>query len=683
MPILLIAFLMLFLFADKQSYASNEKYVWKQVPLYSEEYRPRRIKEGFQMTHALAYAPSNPSIVYLCTDTSRVWRSSDGGESWKQAGAGMISNGCRSLAIDPVNPNRVLAAGFLGVNEKKSRHRKWKFQALYLTENGGKTWKVVSQANFYRQISKSPVLAYDSTTSKKDKTYFWYAGAYDQGLLISKDGGFSWKTLAPELLGICGIQEIPGTLGHLMIATESGLYLYNKKEVIKIGKGLPKDVCAIVIHPADSNIVIAAAGKWGIYRSIDGGKNFSASNSGLFLIPPNMGSLAISKKPPYIIYAKAHKSNFRLPFYSKNAGLSWKQGKYGEFVQTHSSRKHFWFSSALAPHPENPKQCLTVSSGDGKVFKTTDGGATWKLFGSGYTGARVMDMSFDKKGMVLALTDFGIWIKKRNDEYFRDLQIPRFNGASSSHLVVRANDMIVATVGTWDDQCLAIGSTSNGWKLYPELHGRFRFLAVHPKDPNIIYADNLLSQNKGKTWTQLPKPVSAISEAAAGRVYALDSGENEHQSFISVSENFGASWRPLTPPVPIEKSQITRLVPDPYNIRRFYLATHDGVWVFDGKVWSRKADKDGLARDHFGLIYISALVVDPIKSGRLFAGRAAPGRGMSNGIFMSDDGGESWHNIMGNIENDLYVWSLHFDTVDNTLYADTDRGLIKLDMFIK
>ena len=647
--------------------------------MYSAEFRPRLVKEGFQMTHALTYAPSDPSIVYLCTDTSQAWRSSDGGETWEHTGSGMATNGCRSLAVDPVNPRRVLAAGFLGVGAKAGERRKGKYQALYLTENGGKTWGVVRQANFYRQVSKAPLIAYDSSTSQGDKTRVWYVGIYDEGLFISVDGGHAWKLLAPGLKGICGLKEIPGKPGQLLIATESGLFSYDNVKTRKIGEALPANTCSIDVYPADSNIAVAAAGEQGIYRSTNGGLKFTASNTGLSLFPPNLVSLAFSSNQPFVLYAKASESRRRLPFYSKNAGVSWTQGRYGEFARTHGRQQHFWFSSVFAPHPADPKQCLVVSSGDGKVFKTKDGGATWDLFGTGYTGARVMDMSFDEGNMTVALTDFGIWTSARNDVYFRDIKIPRFQKASSVHHLASAGDTMVATVGAWSDQCIAVRRPNGDWKLHPEHHGNFRYLAVDPKNPDIIYLDNLVSQDRGRTWRRLSRAVSAISKASTNTVYALESTEGR-QTAVSMSVDHGVTWQPMPPPVRVERSRINSLVPDPHDAGRLYLATNDGVWVFDGNKWSRKADKEGLKRDRFGLCYVSALIADTSKPGRLFAGKAAPGRGMSNGIFVSNDSGETWQDITGNLGSDIYVWSLHLDAADKTLYAGTDRGLQKLKL---
>jgi hypothetical protein len=53
---------------------------------------------------------------------------------------------------------------------------------------------------------------------------------------------------------------------------------------------------------------------------------------------------------------------------------------------------------------------------------------------------------------------------------------------------------------------------------------------------------------------------------------------------------------------------------------------------------------------------------------------------MSNGIFTSNDSGETWVNITGNLGRGAYVWSLHVDAPNATLYAGTALGLHKLGL---
>lgn len=654
---------------------------WELVPLYSSQYKPKKINEGFQMAHAMAYAPSDPSVVYLCTDTSRVWRSRDGGQTWQQSSVGMQTNGCRSLLVDPANPQRVIAAGFAGVNEEKARKMKWKLQGLYLTEDGGNSWRLVQKANFVRQISKSPLLAYDSSSTRNGRTAVWYAGDYDDGLYKSSDGGRTWQLIEKDIPKICAIEERPDKPGELLIATEQGLYSYNKQRLQAIGKDLPKGACAISILPSQPKVVIAAAGKQGLFRSVDGGQTFKPSNKGVTPALSNIVSMVVNKNPPHILFASTHASKQRLPFSSHDGGLTWKQGDYAATMRGYKTKSHFWFSSVLAPHPSNARQCLASSSGDGKIFKTDDGGDSWNLYGSGYTGARVMDMYFDAQTILVALTDFGLWANDRSDSYFDEIELPRCKGESSTHFIGQLADRKIATIGNWHEQCAALEVAKGKWRLLPQVHGRFRNMSIDPRDRNIVYIDDKRSLNAGSSWDTIAEKVAAIAAVDnSTRLYALKETKDKKSSIILVSDNKGDTWKPYTPAIPLKRELIHKLVPDPHNAAKLYLATSNGVWVFDGREWKQRMQQAGLSKDAFGQVHISSLIADPNRAGRLFAGRAAPGRGTSNGVFQSDDGGITWRNISGNLGESLYVWSLHFDSAHDTLYAGTDKGLVKLSL---
>ena len=109
---------------------------WKSIVIRTIEQVTKGLAggEGFQMVHAIAYAPNDPEIVYMSTDTSQIWKSSDGGFSWRPARYGFGANGARSLIVDPVNSNIVFAAGFLGESYKNVKDHNKPLQGIFLTE---------------------------------------------------------------------------------------------------------------------------------------------------------------------------------------------------------------------------------------------------------------------------------------------------------------------------------------------------------------------------------------------------------------------------------------------------------------------------------------------------------------------------------------------------------------------
>ncbi len=69
--------------------------------------------------------PNDSNIVYLTSDVSGVYKSIDGGDTWKPKCTGLESLDVASVAVDPSNSNNVWASTGLG---------------LYKSEDAGDSW---------------------------------------------------------------------------------------------------------------------------------------------------------------------------------------------------------------------------------------------------------------------------------------------------------------------------------------------------------------------------------------------------------------------------------------------------------------------------------------------------------------------------------------------------------------
>ena len=96
--------------------------------------------------------PSNPDIVWVATlghlyspnKERGVYKTTDGGKTWKQTLFVDDNTGCVDIDINPSNPNEVYAAMWYRVR------RAWKFEesgkssGIYKSSDGGETWKIIS-----------------------------------------------------------------------------------------------------------------------------------------------------------------------------------------------------------------------------------------------------------------------------------------------------------------------------------------------------------------------------------------------------------------------------------------------------------------------------------------------------------------------------------------------------------
>ena len=237
---------------------------------------------------AMAVAPSNPKIIYVATGEQGkgggIFKSTDGGETW--ASAGLADNTLfDGLMVDPKNPD-VVIAGASGRGREEPR-------GLYKTTDGGKTWK--------KSFAEADVNAgVADVTSAADNPKILYAALYPvsappQGekgaaaearVLLSQDEGSTWTVAAAAGLpekgrGRIGVAVVPGTSGQSVLAImNQGLFRSDdagatwRKSTDDpriLGSGY---FSKVYVDPNRPNVVYVM--QTCSYRSNDGGKTFFA-----------------------------------------------------------------------------------------------------------------------------------------------------------------------------------------------------------------------------------------------------------------------------------------------------------------------------------------------------------------------------------------------------------------------
>ncbi len=157
---------------------------------------------------ALAVAPSDPDVIYVGTGQptirydamagNGVYRSDDGGKTWKHLGLDATRHIGRIL-VDPQDPNRVLV-GALGHAFGPNPER-----GIYLTTDGGRTWKQVLKVDDNTGVvdlardPEHPAVVYAAAWQMRLHPYLDYfipqAGP-GSGIYKSEDGGETWTRLA-------------------------------------------------------------------------------------------------------------------------------------------------------------------------------------------------------------------------------------------------------------------------------------------------------------------------------------------------------------------------------------------------------------------------------------------------------------------------------------------------------
>jgi len=143
--------------------------LWTSVPLTTAAQRHAGLAggEGMQMIFGIAYAAANPNIVYMVSDTSQVWKSTDGGSTWQMKHKGFHANGGISLAVDPINENVVFVAGS---NAEPYCDMSSPADGIYRTLDGGDSWSLMKPTPYFRG-KEGTHFAFDKSSSKEQQNH--------------------------------------------------------------------------------------------------------------------------------------------------------------------------------------------------------------------------------------------------------------------------------------------------------------------------------------------------------------------------------------------------------------------------------------------------------------------------------------------------------------------------------
>ncbi len=184
--------------------------------------------------------------------------------------------------------------------------------------------------------------------------------------------------------------------------TSPSQQLMSKLEWRSIGPYIGGRSVAVAGVPSNSNLFYMGGVQGGVWRSTDYGQSWTnISDGSLPGIASPIGALAVAPSNPKIIYAGTGEADIRGDFdtgdgvyKSGDAGKTW---SYAGLRETHMTTK-------LAIDPRNPDVVYAASMGhvfkanaDRGIFKTTDGGRSWRkiLFVDDNTGG--VDLVMDPR----------------------------------------------------------------------------------------------------------------------------------------------------------------------------------------------------------------------------------------------------------------------------------------------
>ncbi|MGH9482928.1 MAG: WD40/YVTN/BNR-like repeat-containing protein, partial [Terriglobales bacterium] len=610
-------------------------------------------------------APSNPSIVWVGTGEvdnrqssswgDGVYKSLDGGATWRKMGL-PESRHIGKIVIDPRDPNTVYVAalGHLwGSNPERG---------VYKTSDGGASWKRVlsvddnTGATDLAMSARDPNLLFAAMYQRQRKGWGFNGGGPGSGLYRSSDGGATWTRLAQGLpageLGRIGVAIYPGNDQIVYAIVEAdpptgrggrgasagprppargGIFRSdNQGESWQHMSGLdprPSYYSRIYVDPRNPDRVYIMGSERGFYISDDAGRNFRDVFSGvhgedhaLWVDPGDPSHLAIGGDGGVSI--------------SYDRGLSWlfrDNLPIGQFYNISTNQATpYLICGGLQ---DNGNWCTPSATGQSYGLSNRD------AFNIG--GGDGMQAVFDGDNRTLLVSSqngatnrltLGSMQRQNIGPVQPETRPPAGGsgrGASpyrwywTSPLIVSHFDPKVIYTGA--NILFRSGDQGRSWKaISPDLtadidrtqlemmgaripasalsknDGQDNFSALtavaeSPLDAQVLYtgADDgtlQVTRDGGAHWTNLTKNVTglppltnvsgiAASRYAPGRVYATFDGHfnDDYRPYVYVSDDYGQSWRAITAGLP--PTSVHRLREHPTNPDFLVVGTEEGVYA--------------------------------------------------------------------------------------------------------
>jgi hypothetical protein len=567
---------------------------------------------------AIAFAPSNPQIVYAGMGGdylgTGVLRSNDAGQTWTRVtGSGFaLRSTTASMVVDAGNPNRVVMAQWTQLFPAGSIFA----SAVMLSEDGGANWRTVLNG-----LSSSVVAMPGSSNTLIASATF----ITPQGLYRSTDGGRTWGVLyggpfdsqtfltghvaisaaSPNIIYWWAHGVVNGvSQRHLFVSIDSGATWTDK------GSALPAvDAAYLRVSPANAQTLFL--GTTDLYRSTDGGTTWDNMTRGY--TPDFTPELSLTHVDQHG-FAFASSDGNRI-FLGNDGGIYLSDDGATTFTCLSAGIGSLVQFYGIAPSPVDPSLVFGATQDNG-VLARLNGGNSWEETITGDYGAIVFDandparfMANYTHGTIYRFIDNGVpETEAANDATFGEMETmenkPRI--AFLAPMVSDGHGRVY--FGTW--RLFATTNFGDSWAptSFADLtkgvdaNGNadtLRAIAVAPGDPNVIYTGSgfgnaMRSTDRGATWTNvttasLPnRSISAIAPAGDGRTaYLAVSGFGS--SHVFRSEDFGATWTSAgSPNIGLPDIPVNALYVSPQDASVVYAGTDIGVFRSDtgGRGWS-------------------------------------------------------------------------------------------------
>ena len=622
----------------------------------------------------------DPTTYYFGAVSGGVWKTIDGGVTWRPIADDKPFSSVGAIAVAPSDPNII----YVGTGESCWRGNITYGNGVWKSTDAGKTWWH-SGLKDTRHISKVLVDPKDPNIVLVAAMGHAFGPNEDRGVFRSTDGGKTWTKV-----------------------------LYKDENTGAI---------ELTFDPSNSNVVFAALYQarrypWdfvsggpgsGIYKSTDGGvtwKQLTAHGlpSGIL----GRIGIAVSGADSNRIYALIEAKEGGL-YTSDDAGDTWTKAN-----DEHRFRQRAWYFTHIFADPKNASTLYILNTG---LFRSTDGGHKFDLLRAPHgdhhglwidpTNPNRMINSNDG-GATITVDGGKTWTSQHNQPT-----------AQFYHVVADGNFLYRVYGAQQDNSTIGIASRTDrgyiGEKDWDEVGGgESGYIAVDPRDPNIIYAgDNGGTITRRDMHTGQTQDITVWPEYYSGH----GDGDLKHRfqwtapivispndsdtlyiggEEIFMTTNGGRSWSAISPDLtrndktkqvsaggPLDKDNtsveyydtVFTIAESPLAKGQIWAGSDDGLIHLTrdaGKNWENVTPP---AMPEWGTVNL----IEASPSDAAVAYTAVDRHRLADGhpyIFVTRDFGKTWSSLTEGIPDGSYVHAVREDSArKGLLFAGTETGV--------
>src|SRR6184192_428780 len=571
--------------------------------------------------------------VYLGAASGGVWKSSNGGTTFKPVFDKESAQSIGAVAIDPQAPKTIWA----GTGEAWTRNSVSIGTGIYKSTDGGDSWTNMGLQNSER-IAKIIIDPKNSDTVYACVPGRLWSDSEDRGVYKTPDGGKSWNKI----------------LKGANLSTGCSMISMNPQEPKTLFAGMWDFRRKGWTFRSGGENATAASGS-GFFQTMDGGATWKElddkSAKGLPAKPWGRIAVTIAPSKPNVVYAMIESTRSAL-FRSDDGGKTWEERDRSNWIVW----RPFYFANLIV----DPKNENKVYKPDLTLIMSEDGGRSFSGIGNGAHGDfHDVWVNPDNSDHLIAGDDGGVWYSYDGGNTWwkgNNLPISQFyhvsvDSADPYHVFGGLQDNSV-----WIGDSQYPGGITNG--RWENIFGGDGFWVFpDPADANYVYAESqggfIGRVNRVTLEGRLIKPEQNYGEGKLRFNWntPIHMSPNEKGTiyigaqFLFRSRDHGQSWDRISPDLTTK---------DPEKQKQ---EESGGVTV-----------DNSYAEMHTSIYSIS----ESPKNGQIIWAGTDDGN-----LQITRDGAKNWMNVVGNAPNlpkNSWVSTVEASRFDQaTAYATFDR----------